>query len=406
MGKYHHSRTRATAALMRPISAALAALLAFNLMATGAAQADTRDQAKRIHDRLAGVPPSETVLDTMVGLIESGNPNGPMLAAMEAMENPSFYNVTLKNLATPWTNRDQSVFEPLNDYTATYIGMIRDDVGLDQLLSANLVYHANGASVGGQTAPPYSPSNNAHYEWLEDNGVNLMTELQAATQTAMSGLPAEATAGVMTTRAAAQAFFVAGTNRAQLRFTLLNHLCQDMEQFKDITRPADRVRQDVSRSPGGDSRIFLNNCVGCHSGMDPLAGAFAYYNYDQDAGRIVYTAGAVQDKYRANEETFSPGYVTTDDSWINYWRTGPNELNGWSGGLPGFGNGAKSMGQELASSQAFASCQVKRAFKVACLREPVDSFDRQKVADLTAAFTVDYQMKPVFAEAAAYCMGD
>jgi hypothetical protein len=391
---------------MRPFSAALAVLLAANLMTAGVAQADSRDQAKRIHDRLAGVPPSETVLNTMVGLIESGNPNGPMLAAMEAMQNPSFYNVTLKNLATPWTNRDQSVFEPLNDYTATYIGMIRDDVGLDQLLSANLVYHANGASVGGQTAPSYSPSNNAHYEWLENNGVNLMAELQAATQTAMSGLPAEATAGVMTTRAAAQAFFVAGTNRAQLRFTLLNHLCQDMEQFKDITRPADRVRQDVSRSPGGDSRIFLNNCVGCHSGMDPLAGAFAYYNYDQDAGRIVYTAGAVQDKYRANEETFSPGYVTTDDSWVNYWRAGPNELNGWSGSLPGFGNGAKSMGQELASSQAFATCQVKRAFKVACLRDPVDSFDRQKVADLTAAFTVDYQMKPVFAEAAAYCMGD
>lgn len=406
MGKYEYSRGKATAALMRPFSAALAVLLAANLMATAAAQADTRDQAKRIHDRLAGVPPSETVLNTMVGLIESGNPDGPMLAAMEAIENPSFYNVTLKNLATPWTNRDQSVFEPLNDYTATYIGMIRDDVGLDQLLSANLVYHANGASAGGQTAPAYSPTNNAHYEWLENNGVDLKAELQPATQTAMSGLPAAATAGVMTTRAAAQAFFVAGTNRAQLRFTLLNHLCQDMEQFKDITRPADRVRQDVSRSPGGDSRIFLNNCVGCHSGMDPLAGAFAYYNYDQDAGRLVYTAGAVQDKYRANEETFSPGYITTDDSWVNYWRAGANELNGWSGSLPGFGNGAKTMGQELAGSQAFATCQVERAFKVACLRDPVDSFDRQKVADLTAAFTVDYQIKPVFAEAAAYCMGD
>ena len=39
----------------------------------------------------------------------------------------NFYNVTLKNFAAPWTNRDQSVFVPLNDYIATVIGMIRDD---------------------------------------------------------------------------------------------------------------------------------------------------------------------------------------------------------------------------------------------------------------------------------------
>ena len=40
----------------------------------------------------------------------------------------AFYTITLKNFATPWTNRDQTVFAPLNDYTATVIGMVRDDV--------------------------------------------------------------------------------------------------------------------------------------------------------------------------------------------------------------------------------------------------------------------------------------
>ena len=53
----------------------------------------------------------------------------------------------------------------------------------------------------------------------------------------------------------------------------------------DTTRPPDRIRQDVARSPGGDSRLFLNNCVGCHSGMDPMAQAFAYYNFNGIAGR-------------------------------------------------------------------------------------------------------------------------
>ena len=69
------------------------------------------------------------------------------------------------------------------------------------------------------------------------------------------------------------------------RFTLLNHLCHDMEQVHDTSRPPDRIRQDVTRSPGGDSSLFLNNCIGCHSGMDPMAQAFAYYDFDETQGR-------------------------------------------------------------------------------------------------------------------------
>ena len=121
---------------------------------------------------------------------------------------------------------------------------------------------------------------------LDDQGIDLKTSPVRTMQTAVTGLPPQATAGVMTTRAAAEAFFVAGTNRAMFRFTVLNHLCRDLEQIKDTTLPADRIRQDVSRSPGGDSRIFLNDCIGCHSGMDPLAQAFAYYNFDATSGRL------------------------------------------------------------------------------------------------------------------------
>ena len=69
------------------------------------------------------------------------------------------------------------------------------------------------------------------------------------------------------------------------RFTLMNHMCMDMEQVHDTSIAPDRIRQDVSRSPGGDSRVFLNNCIGCHAGMDPLAQAFAYYNFDTTCGR-------------------------------------------------------------------------------------------------------------------------
>lgn len=359
--------------------------------------AGPREQARRIHDRIAGVPPSETVLADMQADIVAGD---AMAAAYTAMDNPAFYNVTLKNLAMPWTNRAQTVFAPLNDYVATFIGMVRDDLPFNTALSADILYIGSGV-------PAYANDNNAHYQALEDQGANLQAILQQTTQSAVTGLPANATAGLMTTRAAAEAFFIDGTNRAMLRFNLLNHLCDDLEQLKDITLPPDRIRQDVSRSPGGDSRIFLNNCIGCHTGMDPLAQAFAYYDFDNESQQLMYTPGQVNPKYGINSATFSYGFITPDDSWDNYWREGQNALLGWDDNLPGSGSGAKSMGLELGNSQAFAECQVKKVFKSVCFREPADAQDRDEITNITDSFiNSNYQMKRVFAETAEYCMGE
>ncbi len=377
----------------------LTALVAAMLLA-GMAEAGPREQARRIHDRIAGVPPDDTVLGSMETEIAAGRITQ---AAYLAMESPYFYSVTLKNLATPWTNRDRTVFAPLNDYTATFIGMVRDDVPMNGLLSEDVLY-VGRSSLG---LPAVSPSGNDHYEQMERQHVDLKADLVRSTQSATYGLPPQAAAGVMTTRAAAQAFFVAGTNRAMFRFTVLNHLCRDLEEIQDTSRPTDRIRQDVSRSPGGDSRLFLNNCVGCHSGMDPMAQAFANYDYDEAQGRLVYSGGAVRPKYYNNAETFKPGYVTPDDRWQNYWRYGQNALLGWDATLPGTGAGASSLGAELGNSEAFASCQVEKVFRTVCLRPPNDSADRAQVGSMVASFrSGGYKLKQVFAESAAYCQGE
>jgi hypothetical protein len=386
----------------RPVTwpTGLAILLTGCMVATASAGDLERRQAKRLHDRLTGIPPSETVLTSMEAAIVNGDAVG---AALMAMDNDAFYNVTLKNLVTPWTNRDQTVFAPLNDYTATVIGMIRDEVPFTEVLSGDLLYIADPA-LG---LPSYSMSNNNHYQALEDQGHNLKTALVQRQQSTLTTLPASATAGVMTTRAAAEAYFIAGTNRAMFRFTLMNHLCNDLEQVKDTSRAPDRIRQDVSRSPGGDSRIFLNSCVGCHSGMDPMAQAFAYYNFNETSGSIEFTDGVVQPKYTINADTFKYGFVTPDDSWDNYWRNGQNALLGWDPALAGSGSGAKSLGRELAASDAFAHCQVEKVFRTVCLRSPGNSADRNQVDTITADFRADnYNMKTAFAETAVYCMGD
>jgi hypothetical protein len=360
--------------------------------------AGSTEQAERLFGRITGTLPTATVLTQMSTDIGANN---AIAAAQLAMQDPNFYNVTLRNFAAPMTNKAQSVFVPLNDYTATIIGMVRDNVPFNTVLSADLIYTGN---VSG--APAYSPANNNHYQYLDTNGADLSKVLQPQTQSALTGIPATATAGVMTTLGGASAFFFKGTNRAMVRFTMINYMCDDLNEIMDITRPPDRIRQDPSRSPGGDSRVFLANCIGCHSGMDALAGAFAYYEFDVTSGQMVYTAGAVQGKYAINTGNFPYGHVTIDDSWINYWRSGPNALLGWSSALPGSGNGARSFGQEIENSAQFANCQVQKVFQAMCLRAPSNAADRAQATKITSDFvSSNYNMKTAFAESAVYCMG-
>ena len=367
------------------------------------ASAGPRDQAKRIHERIAGVPPSPEVLDQMAANITNNGASGAVSAAYTAMEDPAFYDVTLKNFVAPWTNEAMSPFVPLNDYTATVIGIVRDNHDFRRVLYDDILYVGN-ASLNGISA--YSTSNNDNYEDLERSGYSLSDDnaLEQTTQSSLnSELPTGATAGVITSRAAARAFFSAGTNRAMFRFTLLNHMCNDLEQVADVSLPPDRIRQDVSRSPGGDSRVFLSNCVGCHTGMDPMTQAFAYYDYqynadtdpDGELGRLIYnsvsdvdpeTGTRVVAKYHINSTTFEQGHVTPDDSWDNYWRSGTNRRLGWDGSLPGSGNGAKSLGREFANSDAFAQCQVKKVFRNVCLREPSNDSDRSKITEIVTSF--------------------
>jgi len=406
--------------------------IGLTLLASQVVFADTeqRRQAKRIHDRLTGTPPSDSILAEMETLLM--NDSTGKSAADKALEDPAFYNVTLKNFAAPWTNEEQTVFTPLNDYTATVIGMIRDDIDFREVLSGDILYTGDPSVVIDDNSQPvpYSNFNNDHYVTLENLGPetgNLAddTILTRQNQSNITGLDSAATAGIMTTRAAARAFFFKGTSRAMFRFTFMNHLCTDLEPLKDNSRIPDRVHRDVSRSPGGDSRIFLNSCVACHAGMDGFMGAYAYYDLefdeandivDESTPHLVYTPDKVQAKFLINENNFKPGHVTIDDSWINYWRNGQNALLGWSDNYQGlqkdakghaFGNGAKTMGRELANSEAFAQCQVRKVFQNVCLREPGNSNDRTEVNSIVDSFKADdYKMKQVFRDVAAYCKGN
>jgi len=384
-----------------PVAAAVA--LSLLAQATAPAFAGPTEQAERIYERIAGVPPSPTTLATMTSDITNQSGQAGLLAAAAvATQAPTFYNVVLKNMVMPWTNRNQTVFAPLNDYVATVIGMVRDNVPFNTVLSGDILYTFNGSGL-----PTVSINNNNHYATAESQGLDMSNTsvLVATTQSAAYALPTTATAGVITTYGGASAFFINGTNRAMFRFTMINYMCNDMQTLMDTSRPTDRIRQDVARNPGGDSRIFLNNCTSCHSGMDPMAQAFAYYDFDVNSNQLVYTPGQTQAKYHINTTNFPQGFVTPDDSWSNRWRQGPNSVLGWNTALPGSGNGAKSWGQEIAGSQQFAACQVQKVFQTVCFRNPSSTADIAAAASITSSFQQGYNLKTVFQQVAAACPG-
>jgi len=372
------------------------------------AQAGDVERARRMHDRLVGVPPTP---ERQLEMIRLMNEESVEAAALYALEHPAFYQSTLKNFVTPWTNEEMTVFAPLNDFTALVIGLIRDDVPFNEVLSIDRMYHgADGIVSNG-----YSQDNNLHYEQLEADRVDLSDD-QEFVWTEQSRLPGSQlspadAAGVVTSRAAGEAYFSAGTNRAMTRFMFMNFMCRDMEAMHDTTLPSDRIRQDISRSPGGDSSIFLNSCIGCHTGMDPMTGAFAYFDWvpgdedsPDDAGRVVHTPGQVQEKYVINANTFPAGFVTTDNRWDNYWRQGQGSVLGWSDAVASGGYGPKTWGAEVANSEAFATCQVEKVFEQVCFRPDNSDDDRTAITGIAQRFmTEGYSMKTVFARVAEYC---
>ena len=365
-------------------------------------QAGPREQAKRLHDRLTGVPADAALIDSMATKISNGE---ALSAAQDAMLNPAFYNTTVREFATPWTNREQSVYSDLNDATATVIGMVRDNVPFDQLLYEDIVY----VGADGVVNAEYAHDNNDHYEQLQNSRSDL-SDPQVLVQRTQSGLPGTVlgvndTAGIFTTRGYAEAFLVAGTNRAAVRFATLNFMCLDMEEMRDVTAWPDRVRQDVTRSPGGDSAIYLNDCLPCHAGLDGLAGAFAFYDFSETDLRLEYTPGQVQAKYARDAQVFPLGFATLGDSWVNYWRTGPNAHVGWNG--PGSGMGAKSFGQEIAQTRRFAECQTTKVFEKVCYRTPNGTADLTAVQTFADNFQANnHNMRSLFAEVAVHCMGE
>ncbi len=370
-------------------------------------------KASTIYERLTGVktPIFNPLLQQMEVLINANNTIGaarlitdpgtlgstasPILTSAANSASSSFYRSIVKDFAGRMSNRDETINVPLNDFTATVIGAVRDKINAKLLLSENFYYQADPtkAAVPSDELNDILKSNN-HYEALERGGFDLKNVLVRKKQILVTGDGTTFTenvtpAGLLTTRQWAAAHMIAGTNRRPVEYALRQFTCTTLENAADSTGPEDVIGRDIDRNPGGSMAKFTTSCRACHTVLDGFRPAFAYMtfangylkhsalvptstqnNLDEDnspAMRIHPDAPKVSRKMNHNEDTFIKGKIVKDDVWVNNATSGTNRNQfGWT---ITSGVGVAQFGKALAESKSFPRCMAKRVFFSVCKRE-------------------------------------
>lgn len=379
-------------------------------------------KAAEIYNRLTGVktPIYNPVLQQMAAKLDANDPVG---AAALVTDHSMFYNLTVKNFAAKMSNRDETINVPLNDFSATIIGAVRDDLNAKTLLYENFYYQGDPsrAAVPSDEIDDILKTNN-HYESLDRGDFDLKSVLIKKTpQILFDGntvVNNPTPAGLLTTRQWAAAHFLAGTNRRAVEFTLREFTCTPIENAADSSGPEDVIGRDIDRNPGGSMNKFATSCRACHTVLDGFRPAFAYMtfsnnflkhsllvpnstaaNLNEDNSNSIgvhVDAPKVARKFNRNETTFPGGKVVRDDSWVNNANSGTNKTNfGWT---KLSGTGITEFGRAIAESKAFPKCMAKRVFFTVCKREATAKDDAfiTKVADEFSSPGRNYNMKYLF----------
>ncbi|MCB0422799.1 MAG: hypothetical protein KDD61_17495 [Bdellovibrionales bacterium] len=391
-------------------------------------------KAVLLYKRLAGVSTSiaNPVIDQMASEIASGTESGWMRAAAIATSERDFYNITVKDFAGRMSTRDETVLAPLSDFSATIIGVVRDEISAQQLLTGNFTYQGDPkkAAVVSNTFEDIV-SSNRHYEALSEGRFDLSRVLvQKSPQLISNGsggaIPNPNPAGLLTTRAFMGAHAIAGTNRRLVEFTFREFLCTPIEKWADAYGPDNYVGRDVDRFPGGDHNKFSTTCKACHTGMDSLRGAFARFTFsngviknaflmqtenlnsaDEQPNTMKQMPRGVASKMNHNEENFPSGHIIEDDWFENTSIRGSNAAQfGWSGPMTGYG--VKEFGEMISKAKAFPKCMARRVYRSVCKREPA-SFDQPMLDKVADDFVSEnYNLKKLFQRIAITneCLGN
>ena len=379
------------------------------------AQIDSHLEAKRLLERIAGikVPGDHALIAPMKAHIEN---NRWYEAAELALSHPSFLNVTVKQMALKMSTREETIQIPLNDFTATFIGVVRDGIDARQLLTGNFQYLGDTSRVPASLTvrsefDSHIVRSNDHFADLDALSINLSEVLkmnpgQMILQSRSNTIVYNPDpAGVLTSRAFMGAHAIAGTNRRPVEYTFRQFLCAPIEEWADSAASDARIGRDIDRYPGGDHTRFQVSCKGCHTVMDGFRGAFAKWDFSSNAiiNRDVQINSAgnpetgVVGKMGNNNSVFPQGFVTRDNSFVNNANGVANqEKFGWRGDSQ-TGFGVKDFGRMIASSQRFSECMVERVFESVCRKEISINSNPQFIRDHAKRFEgLNYDLKKLF----------
>jgi hypothetical protein len=387
-----------------------------------------RLKAQDIFLRLTGTktPIYDPVLTQMV---EKLNANDPIGAAAIATADFRFINITARDFASKMSNRAETINVPLNDFTATVIGVVRDELSAQRLLTDNITYQADPtkAAVPSTLITDILRSNN-HYDALDTQRVDLN---QVLTRFDKSGNPLKQKvfdgttsqdmpnpAGLLTSRGWLSAHAIAGTDRRLVEYSLREFLCTPLENVADSTGPDNVIGRDIDRFPGGSHTKFTTTCRACHTIMDGFRPAYAYITFNSDYVMHSYTSPAaksqdeedkgiamlkspadgasyISQKVNRNETVFPGGRITVDDNWVNNASYGSNaSYFAWKSTS---GKGLPAFGKMISESRQFPICMAKRVYTQVCKREPAATeMDMINAAASEFSTTRNYNLKYLF----------
>ncbi len=312
-------------------------------------------------------------------------------AAFVAVDDDLFYETTLRSWIAAMTAKDEDPREPLNDMQALIFGIVRDGLDARLMLTGDLIYGPDPRLHLGRP----KRNSNGIFDRFQSSGEKLRRVLtRIEPQWEDSAVPG---VGILTTRGWAKAYYSDGTNRRAIEAMFRIFMCAPSLNWRYPGLPDHRIRRDVDRRPGGNPETFQKECRTCHAPMDGLTGAFAHFDFVNNA--LVYSPDVIASKYNQNVTVYPDGYETIDDSWINWVTRGQNRRFGWTGPLQG--EGVAELASMFAASSGFKECMVKRVFRRVCKRD-LDSFaEATLAAELGRDFAANgYSLKNLFASVA------
>jgi hypothetical protein len=372
-------------------------------------KADADQLALLMYRRIVGVsiPIGSKIIQDMSAQILAGNAD---LAAGLAVNEPDFLNITVRYMGIKMSYRDEKPNHPTNDFTATLVGAVRDDVSAQELLTGNFSYRVDparlpaGVTVRSNVYADILRTNN-HYADLDARGFSAAYLARkngmeiVAGNTIVDLLPEKDASPLLTSRGFTAAHAIAGTNRRMYEYTFREFMCVAMSDFSDTSISDEFVGRDVDRY---DAK-FQTRCKGCHGQMDGMRGAFAnidffdngtvgflkhssklpaqplllaqtegefnFKTFRSAAGATLYPG--VAEKMNHNEQVYTAGRIIDSDAFTNL-AVGLNNAAyfGWRGPLKG--NGIKAFATMIASSERFGKCMAAKVFTEVCKRKPND----------------------------------